>query len=603
MNSKENQQLFYTLLYQILLQITDKDTYLTENQKSIIQQFQRSDKDYSEIKNEILNISNISDSYSISQNIESNIMNSKNNFVCIPNNRTRSSQLELDINRSSENNSPSTPDSLKISLNSTSEKKFNFSSTSFNYSPLKNSSTSILNSFLTSNSNQIKNNYKIDSTLPFIIISVNATLNANQILDLIYDIFNGVKYKGKDSFKRSEVEISLILEKNYSKLWYFFCCKKKKAQIMVSILLKDKINIKNENKYERKISIKSITGEEESIEKDIIFFLKRLIKYLTHLHIIKKSKIFNNYNFDSFISNYFKRKKTQLTKKSKKLVDDDNIYFALPDDQNDKSIIDFSQEEANRVFDIYKLLSSDTYSLGKSLNEFLELFKAKYSNTKNLPADQINTKNIMNEVTDEIGECLQTFTISFNSSYAINNNDDKEYVRQSIEQYIFNKIYFLIFEIYQKKYNEEDNKFEKSQNEIKNKKSVNEIFEYLEVKKKFRSQETIPFKISIELLNKLEYEQSPKKKFEIITQSNLELRNSILDITKGKAEIESMDDELPLIIYLSTQVSLKNFVSQLSFIDDYLKCTLKDDSFQNKMITNLLSSARYISYNWEDNKK
>ena len=38
-------------------------------------------------------------------------------------------------------------------------------------------------------------------------------------------------------------------------------------------------------------------------------------------------------------------------------------------------------------------------------------------------------------------------------------------------------------------------------------------------------------------------------------------------------------------------------------IDDYIKCTLRDELIQNKMVTNLLSSLNYVSDKWNKNKK
>ena len=38
-------------------------------------------------------------------------------------------------------------------------------------------------------------------------------------------------------------------------------------------------------------------------------------------------------------------------------------------------------------------------------------------------------------------------------------------------------------------------------------------------------------------------------------------------------------------------------------VDDYIKCTMKDDLVQNKMVTNLLSSLLYINKNWDGKLK
>ena len=34
-------------------------------------------------------------------------------------------------------------------------------------------------------------------------------------------------------------------------------------------------------------------------------------------------------------------------------------------------------------------------------------------------------------------------------------------------------------------------------------------------------------------------------------------------------------------------------------VDDYFKCTMRDELIQNKMVTNLLSSLNYVSNKWD----
>ena len=71
-----------------------------------------------------------------------------------------------------------------------------------------------------------------------------------------------------------------------------------------------------------------------------------------------------------------------------------------------------------------------------------------------------------------------------------------------------------------------------------------------------------------------------------------------MEYTDGKFELESMDDELPIIIFVSTQVKVDNFIAELNMLDDYIKCSMRDNLVQNKMVTNLLSSLMYLSKSW-----
>lgn len=44
----------------------------------------------------------------------------------------------------------------------------------------------------------------------------------------------------------------------------------------------------------------------------------------------------------------------------------------------------------------------------------------------------------------------------------------------------------------------------------------------------------IPYENTINLLNRIQFEQTPKDKFDCLVKASLEMRNFILDITKGK---------------------------------------------------------------------
>ena len=87
-----------------------------------------------------------------------------------------------------------------------------------------------------------------------------------------------------------------------------------------------------------------------------------------------------------------------------------------------------------------------------------------------------------------------------------------------------------------------------------------------------------------------------------MTQASLEIRNCILEYTNCKFELDSMDDELPIVIYIATQLDVKNLFAELNMIDEYIKCSLRDKLIQNKMVTNLLSSLIYISKSWNFDK-
>ena len=192
--------------------------------------------------------------------------------------------------------------------------------------------------------------------------------------------------------------------------------------------------------------------------------------------------------------------------------------------------------------------------------------------------------------------CTSNLNTSFNNK---NHKYDTNYISLASEQYIFNKIYFVLFDIYCEKYKEENKKFIQIQQEINDNLSNIEICNKLQVQSIYIGNEKNPFKSVVNIINQISFEKFLHKKFEILTQASLEIRKCILEYTDGKFELESMDDELPIIIFISTQVKVDNLIAELNMIDDYIKCSMRDNLVQNKMVTNLLSSSLFLSKSWK----
>ena len=81
------------------------------------------------------------------------------------------------------------------------------------------------------------------------------------------------------------------------------------------------------------------------------------------------------------------------------------------------------------------------------------------------------------------------------------------------------------------------------------------------------------------------------------------MRNRFLEYTSGKDELISMDDELPIIIYIVTQVNIGNIFAELNLVDDYIKTSMRDELMQNKMVTNMLNSLIYMVKTWDRESK
>ena len=263
-----------------------------------------------------------------------------------------------------------------------------------------------------------------------------------------------------------------------------------------------------------------------------------------------------------------------------------------------------SNKEANQYYELYKILSNKEYELGKIVNDFIENFRNKYKEItapdEQIKIEEINTRSIMVDIVKTIELSMNTLNSNFNN---ISSSYNSTMYYNASEQFIFNKIFHLLYDIYDKKYKKQNEEFLSIKQDINNNVKPGEILMNLSGKDIYKGGDEFPYKNVIENINKVKYEKSLKNKFKILTQCSLEMRGSFLEYTSGKDELISMDDELPIIIYIITQVNIENLFAELNMVDDYIKTSMRDELIQNKMVTNMLSSLIYVSKKWDTKLK
>ena len=454
--------------------------------------------------------------------------------------------------------------------------------------------------------------YKPDSNLPLVIISVSANLNKNQFLELIKNIFVKLKYRILCCIKDNEYENLNIFEyhsKNCCENLKYLCKKKfPRNQFQVLTILKS-----NENNFstgintflndinERKLSIKAIKGNEQSIIIFLVNFLQKFGESMNKIKIIKQSKCLLKYNIEENLINIINNRKKEIYTKAK--IPNEILYSSKNSNyQNlidDETYVEKTNYQATKYYELYRILSKNDYELGKSLKNFIDNFKKKYQSLTFSQIINLDTKLIMIDIVKMLELCINTL----NSTYNNYQNNDSAYFSLASEQFLFSKIYYIIYDIYDKKYKKQNNDFLLTQKEINENLSIKEIIKKIGIKEKFRSKEEFPYKSVIDILGMISFERSLRKKFEILTSASLEIRTCVLEYSNGKYELDSMDDELPIIIYIATQIKVTNIFAELNIVDDYFKIISRDDLIQNKMITNLLSSLMFITKMWNNEKK
>ena len=465
---------------------------------------------------------------------------------------------------------------------------------------------------LSDNEKYLMKKYKPNSKLPMIMISVSVNLNSNGFMDLVGKTFSKLNYRNICTIKsnlRDNINIYEYHPKNiFEGLLYCFSNQRvfiKNIFQVITILKKDEnnftsgINYYLNDYYERKIAIKTIRGSEKNVINFIIKYLKLFSASVNKIKIIKQSKIFSKYNLEQILNEEIQKRK-ELLLKSINYPKKNFIQFR----EEEETIVEKSNKKANQYYEIYKTLSNTEYELGKSIFDFVEKFKNKYNEITSPDSEEkiedLNTRPLMVDIVKMIELTTNTLNCNFNN----NNNFNSNFFATASEQFIFNKIYHYLYNIYSKKYEKENEEYLSIKKDIKDSITINDIINSAGIDNKYKGNTNeCPYQNVIETINKIEYEKYLKNKFKILTQSSLEMRNYILDYTSGKEELVSMDDELPIVIYITTQLNIKNLFAELNMIDDYIKCTMRDDLVQNKMVTNLLSGLLYICKNWDSKTK
>ena len=352
---------------------------------------------------------------------------------------------------------------------------------------------------------------------------------------------------------------------------------------------------------ERKLSIKAIKGNEQSIIIFLVNFLQKFGESMNKIKIIKQSKCLLKYNIEENLKNIINNRKKEIYIKAK--IPNEILYSSKNSNyQNlidDETYVEKTNYQATKYYELYRILSKNDYELGKSLKNFIDNFKKKYQSLTFSQIINLDTKLIMIDIVKMLELCINTL----NSTYNNYQNNDSAYFSLASEQFLFSKIYYIIYDIYDKKYKKQNNDFLLTQKEINENLSIKEIIKKIGIKEKFRSKEEFPYKSVIDILGMISFERSLRKKFEILTSASLEIRTCVLEYSNGKYELDSMDDELPIIIYIATQIKVTNIFAELNIVDDYFKIISRDDLIQNKMITNLLSSLMFITKMWNSEKK
>ena len=447
-----------------------------------------------------------------------------------------------------------------------------------------------------------------NTNLPWILVNIDMLLNDKQMLRKMLLIFDEL---GATPIENTITQNSFIVIKKSTNIIHNLC----------SIFFRSTANVPKiqvifrfmKNQYNRLVEIKTLQGFPSESENLILNYLKKCIPFSKSIKIVRYSPG----HFSNIEDELQKEFIDIIEKKGKNIKSSNILSINMNNLNNSKSnfidentnMLQKINKHASTYYEIYKILSQDNYDVGRTMTAFINEFKIKNEHTEK---NYTRLPEQMKEIIETRNICNNTFSNYFNMGKAFRLND--EMAKQSltaIDNFIFNKLYYQLYELYNRKYKKENEEFLSKKKIINAHYTIEEIMNVLGIKKQFRCLEEyensghsplcLPFKSTIDNMNKIEYEQNPNIKFNTLIEAGLELRNTILgngNNSGNKKDLISMDDELPIFIYCSTQINTKNAPAEYHMIEDYIKYTSMNIN-ESKVLTNSMGAILFISKQWD----
>jgi hypothetical protein len=363
----------------------------------------------------------------------------------------------------------------------------------------------------------------------------------------IFDIFSSsASKKHFQVIERNSSMATAVYKERYSFKNILLCClTPEQRQKTIISAVRIHINI-NESACTRVVHVKGIYGFPQVIHPLISDFQKRLDSCL------KTSKV----QKDSY----------------------DNLA-----NEEEEGVVT-CKHESSSYYQFHKILSSESYTLGKSISDFVASFSAQYRNPEEsvamlpLPLDSIK------ETVEQAVEALFTH---YNYGRA-NTERMMVYCRPAVEKYVYSKIYLVLLPIYVCKTERMDLEVKRKRNEFLEFKD-DLVFERLQIDDEFRSKEF--YCEAVDILERLEDLRSPTEKVNCILNMNNAVKSAVIDLSKGSLELSELKAEIKAIAFIILKSKIEKPSAEIELVKDYLGSRLGNE---HRGVYNFTSAINYI---------
>eukprot|EP00826_Nyctotherus_ovalis_P038724 TRINITY_DN3645_c0_g2_i1.p1 TRINITY_DN3645_c0_g2~~TRINITY_DN3645_c0_g2_i1.p1 ORF type:complete len:216 (-),score=83.25 TRINITY_DN3645_c0_g2_i1:136-783(-) len=205
----------------------------------------------------------------------------------------------------------------------------------------------------------------------------------------------------------------------------------------------------------------------------------------------------------------------------------------------------------------------------------------------------------MKEVLDFTTSVVKSFHQQHNYGKS-KNQDLMQHCRSSVEKYLFSILHGLLLDIYLSKSTNDDRTLVQKAGQFRKIKG-RELMRLLEFKEKYmivteeeEEKGRVAYGNSINLVNKVEDTPYPHEKLGFIMQMYAKMKTDVIDFSKGRFELEAMDDQMPVFIYIMIMAKFVNPLTEMNMLLDYLRYEDKDYDTEQLLVTNLQASLMYI---------
>lgn len=279
--------------------------------------------------------------------------------------------------------------------------------------------------------------------------------------------------------------------------------------------------------------------------------------------------------------------KSKIELALEKPQDEREVYMNISKDAEEEAIMTCKQESSS-YYQFHKILSSESYTLGKSISDFVLSFSSQYRNAQesvDLLPQPIESIKLM--VEDAVDALFSHYNFGRKNAESM-----MQFCRPAVEKYMYGKLFSHLLDIYKAKTQALENKYLEKKL-ILFEMSHQEIMDKLQIAERYRLDGVEdPYFEAIENLKKVGSTCVPIEKLNCLLSVVAAMKTSVLDFSKGKDELNSMDDELPVLMYIAIKSQTEHICAELALLNDYIGSKYENEK---RIIVNLEGAIRYIA--------